>query len=248
MRIKSVLLSLSTVVALSAGVAHASTNLVTNGSFETTTNGSNKQLEKTATGASDRTTISGWTSSEVGGDSGGYNFVLDSKTAATTSSVLWLSGTDNGYSASPDSGNFFASDKMYYPGTLSQTISGLTVGTSYTLTFDYALAQQTGYTGGNTGTWAVSFGDVTQNTSVLSIAEAAFSGWKAATMTFTATGTSELLSFLSAGTPTGAPPFMLLDGVSMVAAVPEPSTWAMMLGGIGLVGWLARRRRAASHA
>lgn len=29
-----------------------------------------------------------------------------------------------------------------------------------------------------------------------------------------------------------------------VSAVPEPQTYALMLGGLGLVGWLARRRRA----
>lgn len=28
----------------------------------------------------------------------------------------------------------------------------------------------------------------------------------------------------------------------MVGAVPEPETWLMMVGGIGLVGWFARRR------
>ena len=35
-------------------------------------------------------------------------------------------------------GNFFASDPLYYPGYLFQTISGLTVGKDYTLTFDSA--------------------------------------------------------------------------------------------------------------
>ena len=31
---------------------------------------------------------------------------------------------------------------------------------------------------------------------------------------------------------------------SAVAAVPEPETYALLLGGLGLVGWMARRRRA----
>lgn len=31
---------------------------------------------------------------------------------------------------------------------------------------------------------------------------------------------------------------------AQIAAVPEPSTYALMLGGFGLVGWIARRRRA----
>lgn len=32
--------------------------------------------------------------------------------------------------------------------------------------------------------------------------------------------------------------------VTNVAAVPEPTTWAMMLGGLGLMGFMARRRKA----
>lgn len=31
-----------------------------------------------------------------------------------------------------------------------------------------------------------------------------------------------------------------------IAPVPEPQTYAMMLGGLGLVGWMARRKRKAA--
>jgi hypothetical protein len=37
---------------------------------------------------------------------------------------------------------------------------------------------------------------------------------------------------------------MLLDNVSMQAAVPEPSTLSLMLGGVGLAAFLARRRKS----
>ena len=247
MRIKSILLSLSAIAALSAGAAHASANLVSNGGFEATSNGTNKQLASSVTTASNRTTVLDWTSSN--GNDGGYNFVLASSIANTWDSALWLNGQNNAYSASANGGNFLASDQLYYPGTISQSISGLTVGKQYTLTFDYALAQQVGFTGVNADNyWQVGFGSSLQNTQQLTIASGGFSGWKDASMTFTATGTSEVLSFLAKGTPTGAPPFLLLDGVSMVSAVPEPATWGMLLGGLGLVGFIARRRKLAAPA
>jgi len=241
MRIKSVLLSLSAVAALSAGMAHAATNLVTNGNFEQTTNGTNKQLASSVTTAANRTTLAGWTSSN--GNDGGYNFVLDSTIANTKESAIWLKSAGNGYTASADGANVFASDALYYPGTLSQSISGLTVGQSYTLSFDYALGQQVGFTGANTNNyWEVSLGGSTKDTTGLSIANGGFSGWKTASMTFTATSVNEALSFLAKTSSPGAPPFMLLDGVSLVSSVPEPATWGMMLGGFALVGFMVRRR------
>jgi len=243
MRIKSILLSLSAVAALSAGLAHASTNLITNGGFESTTYGTNKQLASSVTNAADRTTLVGWTSSN--GRDGGYNFVLDSSIANTSSSAIWLKSANNGYTSSPAGNNVFASDALYYPGTLSQTVNGLTVGKSYTLTFDYALAQQVGFTGANSDNyWQVGFGGTTKDSNALSIADGGFSGWKTASMSFTAANVSQALSFLANGATPGAPPFMLLDNVSLTAAVPEPSTWGMMLGGLGLLGWMMRRRAA----
>jgi hypothetical protein len=49
------------------------------------------------------------------------------------------------------------------------------------------------------------------------------------------------LTFLALGTPAGAPPIVLLDGISLVAS-PEPSSLAA--GGIGMtVLFLLYRRR-----
>nr|WP_229262497.1 PEPxxWA-CTERM sorting domain-containing protein [Duganella radicis] len=56
------------------------------------------------------------------------------------------------------------------------------------------------------------------------------------------------MSFLAVGTPAGVPPFSLLDGVSLTAAVPEPETWAMLGLGLGLIGFTARRRKADAKA
>jgi hypothetical protein len=35
-------------------------------------------------------------------------------------------------------------------------------------------------------------------------------------------------------------------GVHSIAAIPEPETYALMLAGLGLLGFVARRRRAAA--
>lgn len=244
MRIKSVLLCLSAAAAFGSSFANA-TPILVNGNFESTTNGGNKQLSSHVTDRTDRTTLTGWTSSN--GNDGGYNFVLDSAIANTWDSAIWLRDNGNGYSTSPGGGNVFASDALYWPGVLSQTVTGLTVGKAYTLTFDYAMAQQTGFSGANKDNfWQVGFGNATQNSALLSLEDGGFSGWKTASMTFTATSVSEVLSFLAKGTAPGAPPFMLLDDVALASAVPEPATWTMLLGGLGLLAFLARRRMGAS--
>jgi hypothetical protein len=237
MRLKSVLLCLSTAAMFTSNVADA-IPLIANGNFELTTNGTNKQLSATPGNAANRTTLTGWTSSN--GNDGGYNFVLDSHIITTSASTLALKT----YTSEQEHGNVFASDELYYPGTLSQTVGGLNVGSAYTLTFDYALGQQAGFNGQNLNNfWKVNFGNVTQNSAMLSIPNGGFSGWQTASMTFMATSASQVLSFLARGSAAGAPPFLLLDNVSMQANVPEPSTLSLMLGGVGLVGFLARRRR-----
>jgi len=136
-----------------------------------------------------------------------------------------------------------AADGAFQVGAISQTISGLNVGQQYTVGFDWAAAQQHGFTGATTEQWKVSLGGQTQSTAVYNNANHGFSGWMHESFTFTATTGSEALSFLAFGTPSGEPPFSLLDGVTMVAAVPEPETWALMLCGMGLIGGLQRRRR-----
>jgi hypothetical protein len=68
-------------------------------------------------------------------------------------------------------------------------------------------------------------------------------------MNFTATSTSQLLTFLSGGSPGGEPPVALLDGVSMVdsSAVPEPGSILLVVGGIGVLG-LFRKRASGKGA
>ena len=42
--------------------------------------------------------------------------------------------------------------------------------------------------------------------------------------------------------------FTRYDVSAQITAVPEPSEWALMLSGLGLMGFVARRRRAVSEA
>jgi hypothetical protein len=146
---------------------------------------------------------------------------------------------------SPAGGNFVGLNAGINASPLSQVISGLQVGKSYVLTFDYAFAQ--GFGGKNVSSndsIGVSLlGQTFVTTPTVTLPAKGFSGWTTASFKFTDTGGSDVLSFLANGT-SGAPPYALLDGVSLNSGVPEPAAWAMMLLGIGALGACARRNRA----
>ena len=66
--------------------------------------------------------------------------------------------------------------------------------------------------------------------------------WTQGLYNFTATGASTTLTFAALNGVNGGG--AMIDNVA-VNAVPEPAEWAMMLSGVGLVGWAANRRRRA---
>ena len=213
------------------------TNLVTNGGFESTTNGP-CQFDYC-------TVATGWSSH-------GYNFIFGYGTADTTGSNgqdgnlrLWgpNDGSNNGMPAgSPDGGNFVAADGDFLVAPIQQTINNLTVGGIYTVGFWWAGAQNYGFTSPTTEQWQVSLGSQTMDTVVLQNPSHGFTGWRYQSFTFTADNTSDVLSFLAVGTPSGEPPFVVLDGVTMNAATPEPGTLALSVGGLlGIVGTLRSR-------
>ena len=152
-----------------------------------------------------------------------------------------LAGTSVFPSSSPDGGNYLALDGAAGVGPMSQQLNGLTLGSQYELSFYWAAAQQKGYVAANglTELLKVSLGGQSISTAQIAYPQYTFQDWRKVTMTFTADAVNPILSFLSVGTPSGAPPFALLDGVSL-NAVPEPS--AALLGALGALALLRRRR------
>lgn len=236
MQFKTILLAITSVAALSTTLIGNTTELIKNGNFEDGTYG---QVGKNGSLANWSTTGYNFLFSDANDDVGGVPGVNGKLR-------LWGpgNGSNNGLSASPAGGNYYAADGAYGVAPLTQTVGGLVIGQQYDLSFYWAGAQQYNYNGITTEQWKVSFGQETYSTAVLTNASHGFTGWQQQLFTFTATNTSQVLSFLAVGTPEGLPPFSLLDGVSMTAKVPEPGSLAIIGLGLGLIGLNARRRKS----
>jgi len=146
----------------------------------------------------------------------------------------------------PNGGNVLAVDgDPNYTQTISQMVTGLTVGQGYLLTFYQGAGQQDGLSGATTEKWQVSLGGTTQTSATMYNASQGVVGWNEVHFDFVATSTSELLSFVALGTPSGEPPVVLLSDVSL--EVPEPASRALLgASAVGLLMW--RRRRTARAA
>jgi hypothetical protein len=243
MKKTNMLIASAFTLALVSNVASAATELLTNGSFATLTNGSGQ--------LGFNTNATGWTATGTANTGGiGYAFVFTPGVADTTTGAagesgrlaIWGAGngSSNGFDGtSPTGGNIVALDSDYGNTAISQQVSGLTAGATYGLTFDWAASQQYGYTGDTVQAVAATLGGTTIDTASVSLPSKGFSGWIHESIVFTATASSELLTLNGVGN-LPVPPFALLSDVSLTA-VPEPEMVSMF--GIGLLAMFAVSRK-----
>ncbi len=225
-------------IAQSGGNAQA--NLAPNGDFAA--NGGPGQLTV-------NTTLSDWTG---GGKEGGFGsqttppvFIFPASGGSVNGDAFMGSVGFYGNPTSPDGNSFIAADgDSAWAGSISQTISGLNAGSNYTLTFNWAGAQQLGFSGNTTEAWQVSLGSQTQSTATVNTPSQTFVGWQTASLSFAASSPSELLKFTAIGAPGGEPPWLLLDNVNLTA--PEPVASAIF--SVGFVGFMLHKRRARAKA
>ncbi|MBI1323800.1 PEP-CTERM sorting domain-containing protein [bacterium] len=228
-------------------------DLVSNGSFEL--NGGLGQINGTISYATD------WTRTILNNpESEGFAFIMDNTADSVGAPSIYTpgsgqnvkiwgpgSGSNNGFTGSPDGGYFMVLDGDYGRSSISQTITGLTLGQQYELSVQWAIGQLTDVNGDFWAQLDISFGSESISTGQVNVPNAGFRNWETLTNTFTATSSSQTLSFVPSGMP-GLPPVIMLDGISLNAVpVPEPSTY--ILGGmatmiLGYLSWKKQNRKS----
>jgi Protein of unknown function (DUF642)/PEP-CTERM motif len=212
----SMLPLLAVLTALAATPARA--NLLINGSFESGAfvNQGNDTMSLNA----GSTVITGWT--------------------VVTDTTAWI-GPSNPFGLHANDGSFFLDLTNYETGApfagLSQVVATIP-GAVYSLSFDLGSSTFWGrpdsITASAAGT-SINFAAPLTGTN---------NDWQHETMSFTAVGATTTVTLQGA---TGIQ-YIGLDNASVdlvslpVTAVPEPDTWGLLLGGVGAVGLVVRRR------
>jgi hypothetical protein len=204
-----------------AASAPARANLLVNGSFESGAfvNQGNDTMSLNA----GSTVITGWT--------------------VVTDTTAWI-GPTNPFALHANDGSFFLDLTNYETGApfagMSQAIATIP-GAVYALSFDLGSSTFWGRPDSITASAA--------GTSMSFVAPltGTDNDWQHETMNFTAVGATTTVTLQGA---TGIA-YIGLDNASVdlvslpVGAVPEPETWALLLGGLGWMGLVARRRAGA---
>lgn len=145
--------------------------------------------------------------------------------------------------ASPDGGTWVGlGADVTYTERFGQVIKGLTVGQEYTVSWS---AGNFGYDGGRNSYLGSNAIGVMLDGNLIGSGDklAVGSNWYSQSVKFVATAVNEELSFKLA-TPEKA--YMSIDGIALRAsAVPESSSAALLMLGMGAMGMLIRHRRAS---
>ena len=219
MKMPATLLKIAALATLAtAGTANAATELVVNGSFE------NNVISSSWAALS---SVTGWTSSASG------NSAFEIQKGATQ-------GGQGGFNPVAAAGTQYLELNAASLTSVSQSIA-TTAGGTYALSFAYSGRPDT--PGGASSLMNVYWGSTLLTPTALIGNTSGV--WQTYSQNVSALGSSTLLRFESIG-PVSAPSYgSYLDNVSVTTAVPEPESYAMMLLGLGLLGFMARRKTAA---
>lgn len=142
------------------------------------------------------------------------------------------------------SGTFSLDIDGWTPGTISQSFNDV-AGQTYTVSFNYSRNPANAPYDVSA---LVSAGG--QNVTVTALNDGSFGGeysmqWQTGGFTFVGSGNDTIT--LASLDPSGNAG-VFFDNVSVTGPVPEPATWALMIGGFGMAGAMLRRRRMTMAA